>query len=276
MRLGITETVKHLLIINVLVFVGMLAVGNGVFTHYLALYYPTSENFELWQIFTHMFMHSEIMYGHIFFNMFGLWMFGTPVESQLGSKKLLFLYISSGLGAVLLTYLVYFFHIASDLQVLMSSGIPKEIWLELSNIDISNGQFYDRKILYNNTIALFENRGINPELLLNEGVFDALYNVNYRTIGAMVGASGCLMGVLAAFGVMNPDAKLMMIFLPIPIKAKYFIPGIILLDLFSALTGTSFFSPSNTAFVAHIGGAITGFLIMWFWRKNSMNKYRWN
>jgi membrane associated rhomboid family serine protease len=92
----------------------------------------------------------------------------------------------------------------------------------------------------------------------------------------MVGASGCIMGILAAFGMMNPNAKLMMIFLPIPIKAKYFIPGIILLDVISAFTGQSFFSPSNTAYMAHVGGAITGFIIMYFWKKNEKDKYRWN
>jgi membrane associated rhomboid family serine protease len=68
----------------------------------------------------------------------------------------------------------------------------------------------------------------------------------------------------------------MLIFLPIPIKAKYFIPGIIVLDLISATTAVSFFSPSNTAYIAHIGGAVTGFLIMYFWKKNQFNKYRWN
>ncbi|MFT4803851.1 MAG: membrane associated rhomboid family serine protease, partial [Psychroserpens sp.] len=93
---------------------------------------------------------------------------------------------------------------------------------------------------------------------------------------SMVGASGCIMGVLAAFGMMNPDAKLMMIFLPIPIKAKYFIPGIILLDIISAVSGQSFFSPSNTAYMAHVGGAITGFLIMWYWKKTQFNKNRWD
>ena len=92
---------------------------------------------------------------------------------------------------------------------------------------------------------------------------------------SMVGASGCIMGILAAFGMMNPEAKLMLIFLPIPIKAKYFIPGIILLDVISAMTGQSFFSPSNTAYMAHVGGALTGFLIMWYWKKNQFNKNRW-
>ena len=97
---------------------------------------------------------------------------------------------------------------------------------------------------------------------------------NFNT--KMVGASGAIMGVLVAFGIMNPNAELMLIFFPIPIKAKYFIPGIISLDLFSVITGVSIFSPSNTAYIAHIGGALTGFIIMYFWKRNQFDTYRWN
>ena len=92
----------------------------------------------------------------------------------------------------------------------------------------------------------------------------------------MVGASGALMGVLVAFGMIYPESRLMLLFLPVPIKAKYFIPGIIILDIISAVTGQSFFSPSNTAYVAHIGGALTGFIMMWYWKKNQFNNNRWN
>jgi membrane associated rhomboid family serine protease len=92
----------------------------------------------------------------------------------------------------------------------------------------------------------------------------------------MVGASGAIMGVLVAFGMLFPESKLMLIFLPIPIKAKYFIPAIIALDLFSGITGQSLFSPSNTAYMAHVGGALTGFLLMYYWKKNESDKYRWN
>jgi len=72
-----------------------------------------------------------------------------------------------------------------------------------------------------------------------------------------------------------PESKLMLIFFPVPIKAKYFIPGIIILDLISAISGFSFFSPSNTAYVAHLGGALTGFLIMYYWKRNQFNSNRW-
>ena len=94
-------------------------------------------------------------------------------------------------------------------------------------------------------------------------------------IPPMLGASGAIMGVLVAYGLFFPENKLMLIFLPIPVKAKYFIPGIIILDLFSAVTGQAIFSPSNTAFVAHLGGALTGYLIMRNWKNNQFDRNRW-
>jgi membrane associated rhomboid family serine protease len=92
----------------------------------------------------------------------------------------------------------------------------------------------------------------------------------------MVGASGAIFGILVAFGYLFPETKLMLLFVPFPIKAKYFIPGIILLDLFSATTGVSIFSPSNTAYIAHLGGALTGFLVIYYWKKNQFNSNRWD
>ena len=117
----------------------------------------------------------------------------------------------------------------------------------------------------------------NQEIsVVNGPAFDAFFNINVLSRGTMVGASGALMGVLVAFGMIYPESRLMLLFLPVPIKAKYFIPGIIILDIISAVTGQSFFSPSNTAYVAHIGGALTGFIMMWYWKKNQFNNHRWN
>jgi membrane associated rhomboid family serine protease len=250
MRIGITDTVKHLLIINIIMFLGTMFVGNGeLFYRWFALYFPENSLFQPWQIITHMFMHGG--FAHIAFNMFALWMFGTAVEANLGSKKFLFLYISAGLGAVLFQLGFYYFKYMPVETDLIASGLLKgEIneMLSLGKVtrDITEVQFNQLQEL----ISI------------------------HRT--SMVGASGCIMGVLAAFGIMNPNAELMLIFLPIPIKAKYFIPGIIILDVISALTGQSFFSPSNTAYLAHVGGAVIGALIMWYWKKNQFDKYRWN
>ena len=248
MRLQITGAVKHLLIINVVMFIGTLSIGNGeLFYQWFALYFPKNDLFQPWQIITHMFMHGGP--SHILFNMFGLWMFGTAVEQRLGTNKFLFIYFSAGIGAVLFQLGYYYFQYLPLETELVNSGVTL--------VEI-------KQMLSTNSLL----PGIDLEQKLKLQSMFNVYNAS------MVGASGCIMGILAAFGMMNPNAKLMMIFLPIPIKAKYFIPGIILLDIFSAFSGQSFFSPSNTAYMAHVGGALTGFIIMWYWKKNSMNKYR--
>jgi len=90
--------------------------------------------------------------------------------------------------------------------------------------------------------------------------------------GVALGASGAVYGILVAFGIMFPNIELMLIFLPIPIKAKYFIPGIILLDLVFGITGTA----TGIAHWAHIGGALFGFIMAWYWKKNSFDNHRWN
>jgi membrane associated rhomboid family serine protease len=94
-----------------------------------------------------------------------------------------------------------------------------------------------------------------------------LAKINLILHSPMLGASGAIMGILVAFGLLLPNAELMMLFLPIPIKAKYFIPIIIAIDLIGGITGYSILSPSNVAHWAHIGGALTGFLVMFFWKK---------
>ena len=87
----ITPTVKHLLIINIIVFLGTYLLGNkDLFYGLLSLFYPLSDNFMPWQVFTHMFMHGG--FQHLLFNMLALWMFGTAVEQAIGSKRFVFLY----------------------------------------------------------------------------------------------------------------------------------------------------------------------------------------
>jgi len=111
---------------------------------------------------------------------------------------------------------------------------------------------------------------------LNNSSFEALFKINIFAQKAMLGASGAIMGVLVAFGMLFPNSELMLLFFPVPVKAKYFIPVLIGLDVFSGLTGISIFSPSNTAYWAHIGGALTGLLMMLYWKKTQFNKNRWN
>ncbi len=245
----ISETVKHLLIINVIMFIGTVAIGEGVlFYDWFAMHFPKNEAFKPWQIITHMFMHGSPM--HLFFNMFALWMFGSPVEQALGSKRFLFIYFSAGLGAVAMQVGYYYFQYLPTYDSLLGSGLSSDQIIQMLSTN---------KVIEGTSQAQFSQlQHIFP-------IFNA----------SMVGASGCLMGIMAAFGMMNPNAELMLIFLPIPIKAKYFIPGIIALDLISGISGQSIFGYGNIAHFAHVGGAVTGFLIMWYWKKTQFNRNRW-
>ncbi len=203
-----TDTVKHLIIINVLFFLGTQYYGEAAY-QLLALFSFASPNFHWFQMITHMFMHGSI--SHIAFNMYALYSFGSALEHFWGSKRFLFFYISCGLGAALVNNLVnqYFF---------------------------------------------------------------------MDTQSVAVGASGAIYGLLVAFGFMFPEAGLAIIFIPIPVKAKYFIPGIIAVDLFLGLKGSSLFGAGGTgiAHFAHIGGAFTGFIIMWLWKNSKYNHTQWN
>ena len=237
---SITPTVKQLLIINVIFYFGSSLSLNTEFIYSLfSLHFPENPDFRLWQLITHMFMHGGIL--HLSFNMFALWMFGSAIESIFGSKRFLFFYITCGLGAAFfqISFLYYSFY--TNLDLLINSGYDSQMILNL----LSEGKYNTN---WGNILGL-----------------EGLMSFNTSFLSTMVGASGAIMGVLVAFGM----------FFPVPIKAKYFIPGIILLDLFSAITGQAIFSPSNTAYIAHIGGALTGFLIMYYWKKNQFNQNRW-
>ncbi|MFL2620240.1 MAG: rhomboid family intramembrane serine protease [Flavobacteriaceae bacterium] len=246
----ISPTVKQLLIINIIFYFGSVLSLNTDFIYSIfSLHFPENPDFKFWQLLTHMFMHGGIM--HLGFNMFALWMFGSSIESIFGSKRFLFFYLTCGLGAAIsqISFLYYSFY--SNLDLLLSSGYDVESVLSI----LSEGK-------YNTSWESV----LGPE---------GLFTFNTSFLSTMVGASGAIMGVLVAFGMFFPESKLMLIFFPVPVKAKYFIPAIILLDLFSAITGQAIFSPSNTAYIAHIGGALTGFFIMYYWKRNQFNRNRW-
>lgn len=247
----ITDTVKSLLIINVIFFVGKLSLGGWAYD-LLALWFPQNENFRFWQILTHMFMHGDEF--HIFFNMFALFMFGSHLERSIGQRNFLFLYFSSGLGAAGLQILFTYFKFLPGYEALIAMGLsPSEI-TEFINNSVQQGRY-----------AIPEGMDVDTV----RSMIDA-----YRI--PMVGASGAIFGVLAAFAVMYPNLPLMILFIPIPIKAKYLIGGYFLMDLYGGITGQALLGPSNVAHWAHIGGAVVGFITMWYWKKNSFNQNRWN
>jgi len=262
----LSETVKQLIIINILFFAGCYFVPEA--QPYLSMHYFESDMFGFWQPITHMFMHGNLY--HILFNMFGLFVFGTSLEQFFGTKKFLFFYISCGLGAALLHQGVSYYQIHSLLEQIPGlSSVDAQTILN-TNFNDGNGM-YRGELLYKNAMEVFE------RVKLEDGQFEILFRAAVESQTSVVGASGALYGLLAAFAVVFPNVALMLLFIPIPIKAKYFVPGLMLVDLYLGLNGSSIFG-TNTgiAHFAHLGGALTGFLMVWYWRKNSFNQNRWN
>ncbi|MEC7906142.1 MAG: rhomboid family intramembrane serine protease [Verrucomicrobiota bacterium] len=235
--------VLSLLIANIVTFVLTFMVpGQKEFMlRWFALYFPQNGQFQVWQFVTNMFMHGGP--AHILFNMFALVSFGSILEFRWGVRRFLTFYFIAGIGASLIYTLVNVYKFSSLQSDFLALGVSSETIQAL----LKTGSASD---------ALTDEFGLET---LRE--FYTLYHVS------AVGASGAIYGVLVAFGILYPNAKLSLIFFPVPVAAKYFVPGLLCLDLFSGFTGFSLFG-GGIAHFAHIGGAIIGFLIMLLWRKN--------
>jgi membrane associated rhomboid family serine protease len=239
--MALPPVVKNLILINVFMLIADFT-AKSVFgvdlTAVLGLYFPKSDQFMPLQIITHMFMHANFM--HLFFNMFALYMFGGILENVWGPKRFLIYYLVCGLGAALVHETVIMF----EYNKLINTVSPDNL-----QIVIDNGA-----------------------KVLNEGKQYA--DVTMRDLQMLlntptVGASGAIFGVLLAFGVLFPNTQLMLLFPPIPIKAKYFVIGYGAIELFLALTQPG----SNIAHAAHLGGMLFGYILIRYWRKTTTTLY---
>ena len=228
----LTNTVKHLIIINVLLFLATIALNEQLYD-LLAMHFIDNPLFKPWQIVTHIFMHGSVQ--HILFNMIGLWMFGSSVEELVGRDKFLIIYFVAGIGAVL-------FSLGIDYVQYQNA------YTNVINVGISEFEFMK---------------------FVQEGSYTNNADVNtmvqkYNT--SLVGASGALYGIMVTFGVLLPRAKMGLMFLPIMIEARIFIPLLLLSDVLFGV----FKANSNVGHFAHIGGAIFGYLIIMYYKR----KYR--
>lgn len=208
-----------------------------------AAFYPFSPFFRSWQIITHMFMHGSLM--HILFNMFTLYSFGPLLERTLGDRKYIILYFVSGLGAFFLFNLWNFIEVQQIQSNLESFGF---------NL---NGFLAGESVSFNG----------NPAAISAQR--ELLENLKSIILVPMVGASGAIFGIIAAFATLYPNAEIGIMFIPIPVKVKYVLPVIIIVSIFLGVTG----NVGGVAHLAHVGGAAIGFLLALYWKKN---QYRIN
>ena len=226
--------VKNLLIINGLFYLATMAFSRfGIdLVELLGLFIPQSVYFRPHQLVSYIFMHGSV--NHIFFNMFALWMFGNAIENVWGGKRFLIYYMVTGLGAGFIHLGVMEFQLFSVLKDLSIDQIQM-VKTEGAAV-LQAGQNYSDSSL---------------------AQLNALLNT------PTVGASGAVFGLLLAFGMMFPEAQIYLYFL-FPIKAKYFVIGYGLIELFS---GVSNRTGDNVAHFAHLGGMIFGFILIKFWQK---------
>ena len=236
---NIPPITRNLILINIIVFiVAMIMPQLDVI---LAGYYPFSPEFKSWQIITHMFMHGS--FTHILFNMFTLYSFGPILEQSLGDKKYLILYFLSGLGAFFLFNLWNFVQVQNITNNLVESGY------DLNNL---------RDVVLN-----LPSVKVTPE---QHSWIQNLINIYYTK---MVGASGAIFGVIAAFATLYPEARIGIMFIPVPVKVKILLPIIIVGSIVLGVTG----NVGGIAHLAHVGGAIVGYILAKIWKKHL---YRFN
>ena len=204
----------------------------------LGLYVPGSEHFRPLQLITHMFMHGNI--GHIFFNMFALWMFGNMLENVWGGRRFLIYYMATGLGAALIHLGWNYFELMQVTQSVSAEQVQRVIQ-EGSSI-LMRGQNYS-----------------DPAL----AKLNLIYNI------PTVGASGAVFGILLAFGMLFPNTRIYLYF-AFPIKAKYFVIGYGLLELFNGIANDP---SSNVAHFAHLGGMLFGFILIKYWQRKNGHRY---
>lgn len=211
---SIPPVTRNLIIINLLVWLGSITLPTVLMQKFqiqfdpiglFGLHYFGAENFNLAQFFSYMFMHDTKSFGHVFFNMFSVFMFGRTLEHVFGQKRFLIYYLATGAGAALVQQAVWYY------------------------IGVGGSPFVEHFVT--------------------------------------VGASGSVFGILLAFGMLFPNTPLYLMFIPIPIKAKYFVIFYGAAELFMGVVGTG----DGIAHWAHLGGMIFGFLLLKYWQR-TINK----
>ena len=190
---NIPEATRNIFLVNVLMFIATL-INKNFMIETFAVFYPKSP------------------FMHIFVNMWCLLMFGSALERTIGSKKFVIFYFVTGLGALLVHFLV------QDIQA--QAALTDGAQLSQAYIDILR----------------------TPTL----------------------GASGAIYGIQIGYAMLYPNDLWTLVFPPVTLKAKWFVLIFMGIELFTGITGTM----DGVAHFAHLGGALFGFLMIFYWKKS--------
>lgn len=240
---NIPPVTKNLLLLNVIIFIALLVgvqTGNESLPFYVSTHYFNSPMFEPYQIVTHMFVHSMTDPFHIIFNMLLLVMFGGHLERIWGAKRYFIFYFASGVGALVLY---------NSIGMIEIYNIQKQLTSDGYNIETLN--------------YLISSQSSEPLTYHSEISKDLIESYLKLCYSSMAGASGAIFGLLAGFAILFPNTQLMLLFPPIPVKAKWLIGGYLAFEIYSSI----YRSNDSIAHLAHVGGAIVGIIMVLYWRK---------
>lgn len=243
--------VKNLLILNVIMYIiTLIGEQQGIrMTTLLGGYVFGSPFFEPYQMVSHFFMHGG--HFHIFFNMFALVIFGSVLEQVWGAKRFFIFYVATALGAFVLHQLIGYIEVQSIEKQLYAAGYNDLYELKKNIVDWKYG-----------IIETFPIISDEDNILLGQ------YIASIAT--PVVGASGAIYGLLAAFAYLFPNTQLMLLFPPIPVKAKWLVLFLVGIALYNSIKSNP---GDNIAHLAHLGGALVGFIIVLIWQRDKKKFY---
>jgi membrane associated rhomboid family serine protease len=248
----LTPVVRTLILLNILAFV----VTSEPVIDQFGLHSFLSDSFRPWQFLTHLFLHAS--FGHIFSNMIGLFVFGPMLERTWGPRRFLFFYMFCGLGAALLYLGVNYYEMSKvweAVQEYRANPSPDAFW---GFVQSEASAAYDQLEGFIDAYSKNPNNQLMQQQSLN------FVNQRWERLidSPMVGASGAIFGVIMAFGLLFPNTELLLLFPPIPIKAKYLV---LFYGAYELYSGVYQAQSDNVAHFAHIGGMLFAFILVKYW-----------
>lgn len=268
--INLSPIVKNLLLINVGIFIIANVINFEGVLDFMALRYFSASEFNVHQLITHMFMHGGFM--HLLFNMFALFMFGPALENVWGPKRFLIFYLICGIGAALLYSGVnaYQYHeIRESISAYQQNPTPYAYEILVNKHFGSFERFPQFSEYFHQLPRTFKENPQDPTLISQTyQILTSFYELRINT--PMIGASGAVFGILLGFGMLFPNTVLMLLFPPIPIKAKYFV---IIYGLIELYGGVQSRPDDNVAHFAHLGGMLFGFILIKYWQRERNSFY---
>lgn len=261
----LTPYVQRILLINIALFALTYLLDNQLHIyHYLILHGFYSDSFAPYQLVTNIFMHAGI--GHLFGNMLGLFFFGPLLERFLGYKKFLTLYFVCGVGAGLLYWGINAYEVTKVREdaVAYLNGPNPDAFNQFVNDHYSHG--------YSGMLNLIDAYAEHPDnaLYAQQAQQEVILITNSIRDFALLGASGSVFGILMAFALLFPNTELLLLFPPIPIKAKYLVGGYAAIEIYSLYANRP---NDNVAHFAHIAGMLFAFILVRYWKTNRNSFY---